>query len=113
MSTRGNDAIVSCTAEIDGVEMHYLTGGGGPPLVLLHGYAESSRMWQRVLPMFAEKYRVIAPDLPGIGDSEIPADGLDMLTAGIRVHALVQSVASEPARVAGHDIGLMGAYPYA
>jgi pimeloyl-ACP methyl ester carboxylesterase len=56
---------------------------------------------------------VIAPDLPGIGDSEIPAGGLDMKTAAIRIHALARSLGVEKARVVGHDIGLMVAYAYA
>jgi len=56
---------------------------------------------------------VIAPDLPGIGDSEIPANGLDMKTAAIRIHALARSLGVQKARVVGHDIGLMVAYAYA
>src|SRR6266852_4202312 len=79
---------VSRTAEIDGVKLHYTTGGHGTPLILLHGYAETSRMWTPILPLLGDKFTVIAPDLPGIGDSEIPANGLDMKTATIRIHAL-------------------------
>jgi pimeloyl-ACP methyl ester carboxylesterase len=56
---------------------------------------------------------VIAPDLPGIGDSAIPTDGLDMKTAAIRMHALARSLGVAKARVVGHDIGLMVAYAYA
>jgi len=56
---------------------------------------------------------VIAPDLPGIGDSAIPRDGLDMKTAAIRIHELVRSLGFPKARVVGHDIGLMVAYAYA
>jgi pimeloyl-ACP methyl ester carboxylesterase len=56
---------------------------------------------------------VIAPDLPGIGDSAIPADGLDMKTAAIRIHALARSLGVQKAEVVGHDIGLMVAYAYA
>ena len=54
-----------------------------------------------------------APDLPGIGDSAIPADGLDMTTAAIRIHALARSLGAQKADVVGHDIGLMVAYSYA
>ena len=104
---------VSRTAEIDGVKLHYTTGGHGPSLILLHGYAETSRMWNPILPVLGEKFTVIAPDLPGIGDSEIPANGLDMKTAAIRIHALARSLGVEKARVVGHDIGLMVAYAYA
>jgi len=104
---------ISRNAEIDGVKLHYTTGGHGPSLILLHGYAETSRMWNPILPVLGEKFTIIAPDLPGIGDSEIPASGLDMKTAAIRVHALARSLGVEKARVVGHDIGLMVAYAYA
>jgi pimeloyl-ACP methyl ester carboxylesterase len=106
-------SFVSHTADIDGVKLHYTSGGHGTPLILLHGYAETSRMWTPILPLLGEKFTVIAPDLPGIGESSIPADGLDMKTAAIRIHALARSLGVEKARVVGHDIGLMVAYAYA
>jgi pimeloyl-ACP methyl ester carboxylesterase len=105
--------ISSRSAEIDGVELHYLTAGEGAPLMLLHGYAETSLMWKPIMPVLAERFTVIAPDLPGIGDSAIPADGLDMKTAAIRIHALARSLGVEKAGMVGHDIGLMVAYAYA
>jgi pimeloyl-ACP methyl ester carboxylesterase len=108
-----DNEIASRTAEVDGVKLHYLTAGHGPPLILLHGYAETSLMWRPVMPLFAERFTVIAPDLPGIGDSAIPADGLDMKTSAIRIHALARSLGVEKAEVVGHDIGLMVAYAYA
>ncbi len=66
--------IASRTAEIDGVKLYYMTAGHGPPLILLHGYAETSRMWKPIIPLLAQRFTVIAPDLPGIGNSEIPAE---------------------------------------
>jgi pimeloyl-ACP methyl ester carboxylesterase len=105
--------IASRTAEIDGLNLHYLTAGQGPAVILLHGYTQTSRMWRPIIPLLAEKFTVIAPDLPGIGDSEIPKDGLDMKTSAIRIHALVKSLGVQKARVVGHDIGLMVAYAYA
>jgi pimeloyl-ACP methyl ester carboxylesterase len=104
---------ISRNAEIDDVKLHYTTGGHGPSLILLHGYAETSRMWNPILPVLGEKFTIIAPDLPGIGDSEIPANGMDMKTAAIRIHALARSLGIQKARVVGHDIGLMVAYAYA
>jgi hypothetical protein len=80
--------IADKTADVDGLKLHYLTAGSGPTVILLHGYTQTSRMWRPVIPMLAEKFTVIAPDLPGIGDSEIPKDGLDMKTAAIRIHDL-------------------------
>src|SRR5450755_2328675 len=86
-----NTSIASRTAEVDGLKLHYLAAGQGPAVVLLHGYAETSRMWRPLIPLLAERFTVIAPDLPGIGDSAIPANGLDMKTAAIRIHALARS----------------------
>jgi pimeloyl-ACP methyl ester carboxylesterase len=56
---------------------------------------------------------VIAPDLPGIGESSIPAEGLNMKSAAIRIHDLARSLGIQKACVVGHDIGLMVAYAYA
>jgi pimeloyl-ACP methyl ester carboxylesterase len=106
-------AIVSRMSQVDGIKLHYLTAGHGPAVILLHGYTQTSRMWRPIIPLLAAKFTVIAPDLPGIGDSDIPADGLDMKTAAIRIHALAKSLGVEKARVVGHDIGLMVAYAYA
>jgi pimeloyl-ACP methyl ester carboxylesterase len=105
--------IDSRTADVDGLKLHYLKAGQGPAVVLLHGYAETSRMWRPIIPLLAGKFTVIAPDLPGIGDSAIPKDGLDMKTAAIRMHALVRQLGISKARIVGHDIGLMVAYAYA
>ena len=110
----GGDTVSSRTAQVDGIGLHYLTAGHGPTVVLLHGYAETSRMWRPIIPLLAKKFTVIAPDLPGIGDSDIPRDGLDMMTAAVRIHALVRSLGIPSAHGwSGHDIGLMVAYAYA
>jgi pimeloyl-ACP methyl ester carboxylesterase len=108
----GSD-IVSKTAEVDGIKLHYLTAGHGPALILLHGYTQTSHMWRPILPSLSDRYTVIAPDLPGIGESEIPASGIDMKMAAIRIHDLVRSLNVQKAAVVGHDIGLMVAYAYA
>jgi pimeloyl-ACP methyl ester carboxylesterase len=108
-----NEIIASRTAEIGGAKLHYLTAGQGTPLILLHGYAETSLMWKPIIPALAQRFTVIAPDLPGIGDSDIPADGLNMKSAAIRIHDLARSLGVEHAAVVGHDIGLMVAYAYA
>jgi len=105
--------IASRTVEIEGAQLHYLTSGDGPAVVLIHGYAETSLMWKPLIPKLAERHTVIAPDLPGIGDSSIPKDGLDMTNAAIRIHALIRSLGIQKAGVVGHDIGLMVAYAYA
>jgi pimeloyl-ACP methyl ester carboxylesterase len=105
--------ITARDAEVDNTQLHYLTAGHAPAtVILLHGFAETSRMWRPIIPLLAQKFTVIAPDLPGIGDSSIP-DKIDMLDAARKVHELARSLNIEKARVVGHDIGLMVAYAYA
>ncbi len=106
-------AITSSGVKIEGKKIHYLTAGQGPAVILLHGYTQTSRMWRPLLERLKEKFTVYAPDLPGIGDSDIPKSGADMKTAAIRIHALAKSLGITKARVVGHDIGLMVAYAYA
>jgi pimeloyl-ACP methyl ester carboxylesterase len=108
-----DEAITSRRVEIHGAKLHYMTAGHGPTLILLHGYAETSLMWKPIMPALARRFTVIAPDLPGIGDSDIPSDGMDMKTAAIRIHDLAKSLGVQKAEVVGHDIGLMVAYAYA
>jgi len=109
----GAPAIAVRTATVDGLQLQYLVAGRGPTIVLLHGYAETSRMWRPLMPRLASNFTVIAPDLPGIGGSAIPDDGLDMAHAASRIHGLVTQLGLGKAAVVGHDIGLMVAYAYA
>ena len=104
---------VSRDANIDGASIHYTAGGSGPAVILLHGFAETSRMWNPILPVLGAKFTVIAPDFPGIGDSSIPSGEMSMKTAAIQIHHLVRSLGVTKARIVGHDIGLMVAYAYA
>jgi pimeloyl-ACP methyl ester carboxylesterase len=109
----GANAIAVRTADVDGLKIQYLTAGQGPAVVLLHGYAETSRMWRPLITRLAANHTVVAPDLPGIGGSDIPTDGLDMTRAATRMHTLVKGLGVGKAVVVGHDIGLMVAYAYA
>jgi pimeloyl-ACP methyl ester carboxylesterase len=107
------DRISVRTAVAGGVKLQYLVAGHGPTVLLLHGYAETSRMWRPLFPRLTSNFTVIAPDLPGIGGSAIPSDGLDMVHAATRIHDLVKQLGLGKAAVVGHDIGLMVAYAYA
>jgi pimeloyl-ACP methyl ester carboxylesterase len=98
---------------VNGATISVTVGGKGPPVVLLHGYAEDSRMWKPLAIALAPRFTVIAPDLPGIGESSIPRSGLDMKTAAESIRSAVHSLGYSKVRVVGHDIGLMVAYAYA
>jgi pimeloyl-ACP methyl ester carboxylesterase len=83
-------------AEIrDGQRLAYVReGAGGRPLILLHGWPETKRIWWRnIAPLAAAGFEVIVPDLRGFGDSDLPPDGLyDTVSSARDVHALVHDV---------------------
>jgi len=100
-------------AKVNGVRLRYLIGGTGSPVVLLHGYAETSHMWRPILPALADTHTVIVPDLRGAGGSAKPASGYDKKTMAMDIHELTSSLKLDRVRIVGHDIGLMVAYAYA
>src|SRR3977135_3340532 len=68
-------AIDSRFAEVSGNRLHYLIAGKGDPVLLLHGYAQTSHMWRPLIAQLAKTHTVIAPDLRGLGNSSEPAGG--------------------------------------
>ena len=100
-------------AEVNGVRLHYLIGGTGSPVVLLHGYAETGHMWRPLLPQLARRHTVIVPDLRGAGGSGKPESGYDKKNMALDIHDLTSSLGFEHVSIVGHDIGLMVAYAYA
>ena len=57
------------TLNVNGVRFHYVVGGQGQPVVLLHGWPQTWYAWRKIMPALGSRYTVIAPDLPGLGDS--------------------------------------------
>jgi pimeloyl-ACP methyl ester carboxylesterase len=100
-------------AEVNGVKLHYLTAGKGDPIVLLHGFAETSHMWLPLITKLSGTHTVIAPDLRGFGASSTPPDGYTKAAMAQDIRALVKSLNYDRIRLVGHDIGLMVAYAYA
>lgn len=86
--------------------VHYLTAGRGAPLVLLHGWPQTCFAWRKVVPVLARRFRVIAPDLRGLGDSSRPRDGFDKQTVARDVAQLLRGgLGIDSAHVVGHDWG--------
>lgn len=106
-------SVQSRTAELGAIRVHYLVAGQGEPIVLLHGYTQTSHMWRPLIKALAKTNLVIAPDLRGIGDSSGPEAGVTKTVMAQDVHALVTSLGLGRVRIVGHDIGLMVAYAYA
>jgi pimeloyl-ACP methyl ester carboxylesterase len=100
-------------AEVNGVKIHYVIGGKGDPLVLVHGFGQNWYMWNRLLPELSKHFTVIAPDLRGVGESDKPEGGYDKKNMAKDIHELVKKLGYNNINLAGHDIGLMVAYAYA
>jgi pimeloyl-ACP methyl ester carboxylesterase len=100
-------------ADVNGVKLHYLIAGKGDPVVLLHGFAETSHMWLPLMAKLSDKHTVIAPDLRGFGQSSTPPDGYTKAAMAQDIHALMKVLKYDHIQLVGHDIGLMVAYAYA
>jgi pimeloyl-ACP methyl ester carboxylesterase len=101
-------------ASVGSLGIDYVIGGHGPNLVLLHGYPQTWYEWRHVMPALAQKYTVIAPDLPGAGRSDAPPTGYDKKTLADDIHGLLVQIGHDKdIRLVGHDIGTMVAYSYA
>ncbi|EHR59203.1 alpha/beta fold hydrolase [Saccharomonospora cyanea] len=101
-------------AEVDGVRMHYVTGGSGTPVVLIHGWPQTWYGWWPIMPALAEHHTVYAVDLPGLGDSTGRPTGYDKATLARYVHTLIADrLGVRDAAVVGHDLGAAVAFQYA
>jgi pimeloyl-ACP methyl ester carboxylesterase len=100
-------------ANVNGLKLHYLAAGEDDPVILLHGYAETSHMWLPLIAELASNHTVIAPDLRGAGQSSKPAGGYTKKEMAQDIHALARELGYERIQIVGHDIGLMVAYAYA
>jgi pimeloyl-ACP methyl ester carboxylesterase len=100
-------------ANVNGVRLHYLIAGKGEPVILLHGFAQTSRMWRPLILELAKTHTVVAPDLRGFGSPAKPTSGYTKKVMAQDIHALATTLGLRRASVVGHDIGLMVAYAYA
>ncbi|WP_280445217.1 alpha/beta fold hydrolase [Nocardia brasiliensis] len=101
-------------ADVDGVRMHYVKGGSGSPVVLIHGWPQTWFGWWPIMPALAENHTVYAVDLPGLGDSTGSPSGYDKATLAEYVHTLIADrLGVRDAQVIGHDFGAAVAFQYA
>jgi pimeloyl-ACP methyl ester carboxylesterase len=93
-------------ADLGEVLMHYVVAGQGPAVVLLHGWPQTWWEWRHVIPILAEKYTVIAPDMRGLGDSSRPLAGYDKQTVANDIWSLVsERLGHGSFFLVGHDWG--------
>jgi pimeloyl-ACP methyl ester carboxylesterase len=117
-ATRSDDAFNAlfshCFSTINNVQMHYIIGGEGTPLVLLHGWPQTWYEWHGLLPELARDHLVIAIDLPGLGDSTGSPASFDKKTLATYVYELVsETLGHKSISIAAHDLGAGVAWAYA
>jgi pimeloyl-ACP methyl ester carboxylesterase len=96
-----------------GLRQHVVTGGQGPPLLLVHGWPQTWYAWRLVMPALARDFTVIAPDQRGCGLSGKPGDGYDTGTLAGDLAALMDALGHDRFAVAGHDTGMWIGYALA
>ena len=95
------------------LRQHVVTGGEGPPLLLVHGWPQTWYAWRLVMPALARHFQVIAPDQRGTGLSGKPEDGYDTATLAADLVALMDALGHRRSSVVGHDTGMWIGYALA
>jgi pimeloyl-ACP methyl ester carboxylesterase len=97
--------VTSQSQRIDGLRIHYVRGGKGHPVLMLHGYPETSFAWRKVIPRLAERFDVIAPDLPGLGESERLSGGYAKSVVADKIWKLTQVLNLSRLALVAADMG--------
>ena len=99
---------------VNGILLHYVMGGKGDPIVLLHGWPQTWYEWRNIIPkLIANNYTIIAPDMRGLGDSEKTQTGYDTKTLAEDIYQLVTKLGYSKINIVAHDWGGPIAYSYA
>ncbi len=100
--------------EIDGINLHYVQGGQGPLVLLVHGFGQTWYEWHQLMPLLAMNFTVVAPDLPGLGLSAVPRTSYTGQDVSKYLHGLARSLSpTDPFDLVAHDIGIWNTYPMA
>jgi pimeloyl-ACP methyl ester carboxylesterase len=104
------DRFESRLVDVAGVRLHTVSGGDGPPLLLVGGWPQTWYVWRLVMPRLAQDYRVVAVDPRGVGVSDKPDDGYDSATLARELVALMDRLGHQRFGLVGHDVGMWTAY---
>ncbi|MFE7590678.1 alpha/beta fold hydrolase [Kitasatospora sp. NPDC057512] len=95
------------------LRLHAVTGGEGPPLLLLAGWPQTWYAWRLLMPALARDFRVVAVDPRGVGLSDKPLDGYDTGTLARDLVALMDALGHRRFAMVGHDVGMWTGYALA
>ncbi|HEX9449492.1 MAG TPA: alpha/beta fold hydrolase [Dongiaceae bacterium] len=104
-------SVTGHTIQANGIRQHFLLAGEGAPVVLLHGFPETSYAWRHQVPVLAEQYKVIVPDLRGYGETDKPAHGYDKRNMARDIRELISALGIDHIALIGHDRGARVATP--
>jgi pimeloyl-ACP methyl ester carboxylesterase len=107
------DVFSSGWVEVDDVRLHAVTGGDGPPLLLIAGWPQCWYAWRKVMAPLARHFTVVAPDTRGVNLSDKPVEGYDTATLAADMAAVMSALGYDRFHVAGHDVGMWIAYALA
>lgn len=96
---------------VGGVKLHYVKGGSGPLVYLVHGFGQSWYEWNQLMPELAKRFTVVAPDLPGLGQSAVPPSYRATDVAPLLYELALQFSGGRKFDLVAHDIGIWNAYP--
>lgn len=100
-------------AKVSGTTLHYVRGGAGDAIILVHGFPEDWTEYRHIMPQLARKFTVVAVDLRGVGGSQPATDGYDAMTLAKDIHELAGQLQLKQIYLVGHDIGGIVTYAYA
>jgi pimeloyl-ACP methyl ester carboxylesterase len=102
----------SATVRANGSSLHYVRGGHGPAIILIHGFPEDWVEYRAIMPRLAKRLTAVAVDLPGVGKSGPAANGYDTAHMATDIHALAAVLNLERPYIVGHDLGGLTTYAY-
>ncbi len=105
MTEQGAAGLTHHTAGVNGIRLHWVSAGSGPPVFLLHGFPEFWYAWRHQIPVLADRYTVVAPDLRGYGYTSKPLAGYDKRTMANDIRGLASLLGYRRIAVIGHDRG--------
>lgn len=106
------EGFVQSRVASNGIELSVHRGGAGMPLILLHGFPQNHRCWEKIAPRLAEQFDVIVPDLRGYGDSDAPSgvNAYAKREMALDITGLMDALGIERAHILGHDRGARVSY---
>jgi pimeloyl-ACP methyl ester carboxylesterase len=112
-TARQDGRFASMKIPANGQTLHVVMGGAGPSIVLVHGWLGTSYHWRRLMPLLADRYRVVAVDMRGYGDSSKPYLDYDGRTLKEDLRAIAKTLGLGRVHVVGHDMGALPALLWA